>query len=314
MVTQRTQTRVGPPVGRHVAAVGLTSALTLALFFWFGGEVPLTHVVMADVSLVLLCLILLLGALARVVPRLRPVVPWGRELGIAMFVTAGLHTAMFIGPGLDVIGWFDGLLPEGGDASIRLWVGAQWLGLGALVYAAALASTSNDWSQRFLGRGWKFLQRQAYTLLVLAWLHTAAFLFFGAGHDAALPVWLFLGITGAAVIAQLVGFGHTVLARRPPSQHRVPAKAQADQSDVRTRSVKWAGVVALWAVFIAVSWLLSTVESGEERREALVCDRYNELQRPVLSQQIRRELEQILEPDGEVEAGAIFEALEVCDE
>lgn len=123
-MTQRTQTRAGPPVGRHLAAVGLTSVLTLALFLWFGGLFPLEHVVLADVSLVLLCLILLLGALARFVPRLRPVVPWGRELGIAMFVTAGLHTAMFVWSAFDVIGWFGDLLPGEVASDAPLWIGA----------------------------------------------------------------------------------------------------------------------------------------------------------------------------------------------
>lgn len=182
------------------------------------------------------------------------------------------------------------------------------------MYAAVLAAISNDWSQRFLGRGWKFVQRQAYTLFVLAWLHTAAFLFFGAGHGAVLLASLFFGTTGAAVVAQLAGFGHTVLARRQPSQHRVPAKKPADHSDTRKRYARCAAVLALWATFILVSWGLSTVQSGEEQREALVCERHNELQQPVLSQQIRRELERILQPDGEVEAGAIFEVLEACTE
>ena len=313
-MTQRTKARVGSPVSRHVAAVGLTVALTWTLFVWFGSLLPLEHVVLADVSLVLLCLILMLGAVARFVPRVRPVVPWRRELGIAMFVTASLHTVMLIGPERDVVAWFGDLFSEAVRSSVPMWVGAQWVGVIALALAAVLAAISNDWSQKFLGRGWKFIQRQAYTVFVLTWLHTAAFLFLGAGHGAVLPAWLFLGITGAAIVAQVAGFGHTVLAVREPSRDRVPAMAPTEQADARVRYAKWGVVVGVWAAFILVSWALSTVESEEERRETLVCERYDELQRPVVSQKIRRELEQILDPDGEVEPGAIFEVIEACDE
>ncbi len=92
-------------MGRHIAAVALTVGLAASLSLVLGDGLPVTHAVFADVSLVLLCLILMLGAGARAIPRLRPVVPWGRELGIAMFITALLHVFVVAGP--DVIGWFD---------------------------------------------------------------------------------------------------------------------------------------------------------------------------------------------------------------
>ncbi len=96
--------RRGPPVGRHMAAVGLTVVLMLLLWWLDGESLPISHVLLADTSLVLLCLVLMLGALARLVPRLRPVLPWSRELGIGMFVTASLHIALFLDPGfLDLI-------------------------------------------------------------------------------------------------------------------------------------------------------------------------------------------------------------------
>jgi DMSO/TMAO reductase YedYZ heme-binding membrane subunit len=167
----------------------------MLVFFWLdarpdrGGSLPLPHTVPADTSLVLLCLTLMLGAAARVVPRLRRVVPWGRELGIAMFVTAGLHIAILVGPNLEVSGFFGDRSFRGFEFGTRMWDAANWVGVVALGYALVLAATSNDWSQRKLGRGWKFLQRQAYTLFALAWLHTAAFVRFGAGHGAALFTW-----------------------------------------------------------------------------------------------------------------------------
>ncbi|MBG7605272.1 MAG: ferric reductase-like transmembrane domain-containing protein [Actinobacteria bacterium] len=225
----------GPPLGRHVAAVTLTAALML-LFFWLdanpegGGSLPLSHAVLADTSLVLLCLILMLGAVARVVPRSRRVVPWARELGIAMFVTAGLHIAILVGPSLEVSGFFGVRSFRGFEFGTRMWDAANWVGVVALGYALVLAATSNDWSQRKLGRGWKFLQRQTYTLFVLAWLHTAAFVVLGAGHAVTLFTWLFWSVTTVAVVFQLAGFVHTVRAPRGPSPYRAPPKIGAKSS------------------------------------------------------------------------------------
>ena len=317
-MTQRTGVRSGPPLGRHVAAVGLTVALTVALF-WFdtnpdgGGSLPLSHQVLADTSLVLLCLILMLGACARFTPRLRPLVPWGRELGVAMFVTGGLHAMLLFGLELRV---FDGLVGESRSSGFEfwtnMWAATNWVGLFALGFASVLAVTSNDLSQRLLGRSWKFLQRQAYTLFVLVWLHTAAFVVIGAGHGASMWTWLFWAVTGAAVVAQLAGFGHTVLARRTPSEHRVPPKRGGDDSGDGMRLVRWVIVIAMWTAFITGSWMLSTYEDAREAdRHAQMCDRYEELGRPVMSQQIREELEQILGPDGE-HGALISEELERC--
>lgn len=312
-MTQHTSVRSGPPVSRHVAAVALTAALTAGVFWLLGGEVPLSHAVLADVSVVLLCLILVLGAAARFVPRLRPVVPWGRELGIAMFVTAALHVALVAGP--EVVDWFNDLFFSGIDRFNRMWVAASWLGIGALAYAVVLTATSNDWSQRLLGRSWKFLQRQVYTLFVLTWLHTSAYLFFRAGHDAQMPIWLFWAATGAAVVAQFAGFAHTVLARRPPSPHRVPPKPPADGPRNRRRTgLTWAGVAVIWAVFILGTWLLATVESAEAAEEESIrtplCERFDELQGMPLTADIRNELEAFIPPDAP--PGSLGEYLENC--
>jgi DMSO/TMAO reductase YedYZ heme-binding membrane subunit len=242
--------RRGPPVGRHMAAVGLTVVLMLLLWWLDGKSLPIEHVLLADTSLVLLCLVLMLGALARLVPRLRPVLPWSRELGIGMFVTASLHIALFLDPG------FLDLIPSFGERAKddSLWSAAWWVGLFALGYALVLAATSNDWAQRMLGRGWKFVQRQAYTLFVLTWLHTAAYVLLGAGHGPYLAIWLFWGLTAAVVLSQLAGFAHTVRAPRGPSPQRVPPNV-----DVRLGAARWLWVVGLWGALIMGSWLLARV-------------------------------------------------------
>ena len=95
-VAQHRQIGRGPPLGRHVAAVAVTLVL-IPLVWWVPGDrgdlvgADSWNQVLADTSLILLCLIIVLGPVGRFVPRMRGLVPWGRELGIAMFVTAGLH-------------------------------------------------------------------------------------------------------------------------------------------------------------------------------------------------------------------------------
>jgi DMSO/TMAO reductase YedYZ heme-binding membrane subunit len=300
-----------------VAAVGLTAALTL-VFVWIGrpeGDyLPLSHRALADVSLVLLCLILMLGAVARLVPRLRPVVPWGRELGIGMFVTAGLHVALLLPSDDSVFGFFREVIFPGRSESPSLGTGANWVGAVALGYALVWAAISNDWSQRKLRRGWKFVQRQAYTLFVLTWIHTAAFVLVGAGHDASLFAWLFWGITMTAVVAQFAGFVHTVRAPRGPSPHQVLPKPAADSSGVLSmRAVRWFGVVALWGVFTVGSLALANDGlSAEERQVANFCERYNELGRPPLVGTVYTELVQLL--PGDWEPNDLYETFQMCQD
>ena len=255
----RVGVRRGPPLGRHFAAVVVT--LLLMLLVWRvpgerGGDekFDLWNKVLADTSLILLCLILMLGPVARFVPRMRRLVPWGRELGIGMFVTAGLHVVIL----------FDGIrdlvrVSFGGDGFFgdeSFWAAANWVGLVALAYALVLAATSNDFAQRRLGRGWKFLQRQAYTLFVLAWLHTAGWLLFSFPHSPTFIPW-FWAFTMVAVVAQFAGFVHTVRSPRGPSPQRAPAKTRAiDSTAAAVVVTKRAAIVALWGGFIVGVYLL----------------------------------------------------------
>jgi hypothetical protein len=195
-----------------------------------------------------------------------------------------------------------------------MWAATNWVGLFALGFASVLAVTSNDWSQRLLGRSWKFLQRQAYTLFVLVWLHTAAFVVIGTGHGAAMWVWLFWAITGAAVIAQLAGFVHTAVARRAPSQHRVPPKSTSPTVDGKVRALRWTAVLAIWIVFILGSWSLTTVtaaaDAEEERTRTALCARLDKLQGMPLTADIRSELEALLPEDESPDN--LNEYLETC--
>jgi DMSO/TMAO reductase YedYZ heme-binding membrane subunit len=261
-----------------LAAVGVTLALTLVFWMRTGAIAAgddLTqfgygwNIALADTSFVLLCLILMLAAVARYVPRLRRLVPWNRELGIGMFVTASLHVVILLdySVGNQSLFSFENL----GEAFFRrssgylvgdsLWTAANWVGLFALGYALVLAATSNDLSQRLLGRGWKFTQRQTYTLFVLTWLHTAAFLVDLDRFPPALTwFWMF---TILAVVAQMSGFVHTVRSTRGPSPQRAPNRMPADTSKAAAvAAAKWVAVVALWGLLIIGIYVVASVHTG----------------------------------------------------
>jgi sulfoxide reductase heme-binding subunit YedZ len=251
--------RRGPPLGRHVAAIVVTLVLMLLVWRVPGARddlvgADLWNKVLADTSLILLCLILTLGPAARFVPRLRRFVPWGRELGVAMFVTAGLHVVILFDGSWNLVGVSFGV--DGFFSDESFWKAANWVGLVALAYALVLAATSNDFLQRRLGRGWKFLQRQAYTLFVLSWLHIAGWLLFSLPHSPTFIPW-FLTFTAVAVVAQFAGFVHTVRSSRGPSPQRAPPKTRAPTSTAAAVAVaRGAAIAILWGDFIIGVYLM----------------------------------------------------------
>ncbi len=169
-----------------------------------------------------------------------------------MFITAVLHVVLLFNGSWDLTTIFFGV--NGFLVGESHWSAANWAGLVALAYALVLAATSNDFLQRRLGRGWKFLQRQAYTLFVLVWLHAAGWLLFSYPHSPGFIPW-FLAFTAAAVVAQFAGFVHTVRSPRGPSPQRPPTKTDATKSTTVavTRGV---AVVALWGGLIVGVYVL----------------------------------------------------------
>jgi sulfoxide reductase heme-binding subunit YedZ len=261
-----------------VAAIAVV--LVLMLVFWFVLREPeyddhLWNVMLADTSFVLLCLILTLSAVARYVPRLRRFVPWNRELGIAMFVTASLHVLILLESKVGSVpalfsfnsvresffgewGFINGQLSPRGTYLFYAHTSANWVGLFALGYALVLAATSNDLSQRLLRRGWKFTQRQTYTLFVLVWLHTAWFLVDQTQFPPAIT-WFWM-LTALAVVAQMSGFVHTVRSTRGPSPERAPSKPALDTSKTTAvAAARWVAVVALWGLLILGMYPLALV-------------------------------------------------------
>ena len=304
-----------------MAAVGVV--LVLMLVSWqivWDGENPygdnFWNIVMAYISLVLLCLILLLGPLARFVPRVKRFVPWGRELGIAMFVTAGLHLLILLDGGWDILDFFFKSDPFFASSvewtellRTDIWVAANWVGLLALGYALVLAATSNDLSQRLLGRGWKFLQRQAYTLFVLTWLHVVVWVLIG--HENPFKGW-FWAFTTLAVVAQFAGFVHTVRSPRGPSPQKAPAKRDsAGPAGVAAGAAKWAAVTVLWGGLIIGSLAFGLDQSPGVAR---FCERYEEVKH-LPQAEMREELAEYVPPHEEGDGTpfvAIFEYIEEC--
>lgn len=247
-----TGSRVGPPLGRHVAAIGVT-VLAVWLFWRVqheGGGIGRWNRAVADTSVMLLCFVLVLGPVARYQRMVRRLVPWRRELGIAMFVTAGLHVAILLDGGWNP---FDFLFGEDFRGETELFrstdAAANWVGLLALGYAMVLAATSNRLSQRLLGRGWKLLQQQAYTLFVLTVLHVAGWLYLvvEAPSRFARWFWIFVSLT---VAAQFAGYVRRVRSSGVPVGDRRVRRLATRPRPGRVPTLRGATTLALWGLLI----------------------------------------------------------------
>lgn len=86
-----------------------------------------------------------------------------RDIEVAAFLYALLHTAIYV---IDR-GTLDRIIDQ--LPQVRIWAG--WL---ALALFLPLGLTSNDAAQRWLGSGWKRLQRLAYPAAIVVLLHWAA--------------------------------------------------------------------------------------------------------------------------------------------
>lgn len=161
--------------------VGAFSLLLSSIFFvGLGAERSVTDAALAYASLVLLSVTLVLGPLSMLAPQpLQKLMPMRREIGVWSFFLALAHVLLlFHDHNWNVLRFF--ITPgDGGAWTINLtaWGIGNYLGLGALVLAAVLAATSNDWSFRALGlSSWKHLQQLNYTLFALSAFHTLVYL------------------------------------------------------------------------------------------------------------------------------------------
>lgn len=204
---------------RHLLALALLIALTY--LFSLGREgLHTLHFFnrnIADASYIMLCLTLIIGPLVKFVGPLRFLLPWRRELGIAFVVAAVLHVTIYAASFRWNVTRFFLENNRQGEAILleNPFSIANWIGLLAIAYALVLGLTSNDIAQKMLGKGWKFLQQQSYTLFVLVAIHTLIFLYLvfdpneELGHFQEVFIWVSL----ATIVMQTAGYLLTVWQR-----------------------------------------------------------------------------------------------------
>ncbi len=198
---------------RHIFAILLLVVLTF-FFSLRRADLPPLHFwnrILADAGFVILCLILIIGPLVRFIPQLGFLLPFRRELGISFAAAASLHVLVYARSfHWDITRFFVGTEHHETILLANAFASANWVGLIALLYGIILAITSNDFSQRLLGKGWKFLQQQSYTLFILVVLHTGVlvYLVIETGYGIFRPVfWL---LTIFTILMQTAGYLRTV--------------------------------------------------------------------------------------------------------
>ena len=157
--------------------VALLALAPLAFLFTLTQDEPLSLGLLglgfADAAVIILFLTMSIGPAANLMPGLRPLLCWRRQLGIAVAVASGLHVAAFAVGDLRAL---PGLFVEEVDGRVFLQAdlisAVSWIGLVAFSYACVLAMTSNDYSQRVLKAAWYRLHGHSYTFFVLAIIHT----------------------------------------------------------------------------------------------------------------------------------------------
>lgn len=162
---------------------------------------------------VLLHLILAIGPLARLTPRMAPVLYNRRHLGVVCFITALLHAAIALGfyGGFGIVNPFSAVLAGPG---IR--PPFELYGLGALLILLVMAATSHDFWLATLGPAtWKSLHMLVYPAYVLLVAHIA----FGAiqsERSVLYPILLALGIAGLTALHLTSGLRERSIDRDAP--------------------------------------------------------------------------------------------------
>jgi sulfoxide reductase heme-binding subunit YedZ len=136
-----------------------------------------------DMSLIMVAIAMSLGPLSRLSNRFRWIVPLRRELGIYGVLLAGIHIVIILAAWVewDLVRLFGYEIHPTLGRYVMVQHGfglANAIGIVAVIYAIALALSSNDWSQKKLGAMvWKFFQQSAYVYWMLIVVHTAYFLY-----------------------------------------------------------------------------------------------------------------------------------------
>ncbi|WP_100333537.1 ferric reductase-like transmembrane domain-containing protein [Bacillus alkalisoli] len=197
---------------KHAVLVFISSVL-MSLFVFSRSDMQPMHAwnrAFADVSLLYLAVIILLGPLSRIFTSIRKLIPWRRTVGIWAALTAIAHVLIIFNGWIE---WkFERLFfiftPVGGDWIIHPGFAlANLIGIIGLVYFLLLLATSNNKSKILLGKkAWKYVQSKATTLYLLVVLHTVYFLFL---HFTDHSNWLripFIILVSFILLFQIVGF------------------------------------------------------------------------------------------------------------
>jgi nitrite reductase/ring-hydroxylating ferredoxin subunit/DMSO/TMAO reductase YedYZ heme-binding membrane subunit len=169
---------------------------------------------LATAAFLMLHLILSIGPLARLNPKLLPLLYNRRHLGVATFLVAVAHAlfAVFQFHAQGNVNAVFGLLTTG-------W-GFQTLGLAALMILFVMAATSHDfWLANLTPRVWKALHMSVYVAYALIVLHVAL----GALRSEPQPL---LAVVTAAGMVWLLSLH--VLAARREAPHDRPTSTRLD--------------------------------------------------------------------------------------
>ncbi len=191
-------------------------------------------------ALVMLHVALWIGPLARLDPRLLPLLYNRRHLGVATFFVALLHAVFTIAQfhGFGDLNPFVSLLTANTRFSSISAFPFEILGVGALLILFLMAATSHDfWLRNLSARTWKRLHMLVYAAYFLAVMHVAL----GALQDERHPLLAVALGCGAAVTVVL----HLVAGRREVAKDRgtpapdgwIDAGAAVDIPESRARAV-----------------------------------------------------------------------------
>ena len=214
---------------RHAAVAAATFLLVAAYLYALGGFAYNQHTwnrSFANVSVVLYAVTLAIGPLARLGRPAAHALAWRRETGIWGTIAALMHLGIFWEASLGWSGWPRFFYPRlGNDATAPTLIGdraadilptafnvGNAIGVVALAYAIVLTVTSNDASQRWLKRGWTWIQNRATTMWLLVLVHAWIFAYYVEGPSGPRggTLWSSFWIV---LLLQTMAFGKTVWLR-----------------------------------------------------------------------------------------------------
>lgn len=202
----------------HLLLSGVVVALYLlsARFLARGKQIELLIILLGYLSLLLVCVTLLIGPLNLLRQRRNPVnIDLRRDIGIWAGITGCLHVLLVLRGSLgngQALLYFLSQSCCGYTPLLTVFGLSNDAGLFATLLLILLLALSNTFSLRILkGKRWKWLQRLAYPLALLALAHTFGFQYLNLRGP--LIIGLIAGLSVIVLVCQGLGMALT-LARR----------------------------------------------------------------------------------------------------